>query len=188
MPDPAQETTTTKIADDDAAAAVIGYPWHTQDDQQDNQYTDALFSANRPAKNHPRAKVSNTASEILKPVVYSDPSKLRVKLADEINAINSFDGFLLGVHNKIEKLPRHSRFGLAQVLDVEQYKLQFYKALELYKFTLIRIKTEAIKALQGQGNLGPQRVLHLLKDNISKPKTAGPAKEQQAATIPEQNE
>jgi len=188
MPDPKKETATIKIADDDAAAAVIRNPWHTQDVQQDYQHTDALFSASRPTKTESRTKAIPATSDSSRYHVYAEPSKLRVKLANEIRAINAFDGFLLGVHDKIEKFPRHSRFGLEQVLDVEQYKVKLYKALELYKFTLIRIRAEAIKALQCQGNLGPQRVLRLLKDSVSKQKTSEQAKEEQAATVSEQNE
>jgi hypothetical protein len=188
MPDPKKETATIKIADDDSAAAVIRNQWHTQDIRQDNQYTDALSLANRPTKTESLTKSIKAISGSSRFHVYSDPSKLRVKLASEIRAINAFNGFLLGVHDKIEKFPRHSRFGLEQVLDVEEYKLKLYEALELYQFTLIRIRAEALKALRCQGNLGPQRVLHLLKDSISKQNTARQAKEQQADVVLEQNE
>ena len=188
MPDPTQKTATIKIADDDAAAAVIRNRWHTQDVQQDSQYTDALFSASRPTETKARNKAITATSESSRYHVYSEPGKLRVKLVNEIRAINAFDGFLLGVHNKIDKFPRHTWFGLEQVLDVERYKVKLYKALELYKFTLIRIKVEALKALRCQGNLGPQRALRLLNDSVSKPKTAEQAEEEQAATVSEQNE
>ncbi len=188
MPDAIKETATNKIADDDAAAAVIRKRWHTQDIRQNNQYTDALFSANRPTKTESRTKATKATSGGSKFHVYSEPSKLRVKLANEIKAINAFDGFLLGVHDKIDKFPRHSWFGLEQILDVEDYKLKLFKALELYVFTLIRIKTKAYKALRCQGNLGPQRVLYLLKDRISKQNAAKQAKERQTVTVSEQNE
>jgi hypothetical protein len=188
MPPPIQKTATNKIVDSDAAAAVIRNPLHAQDDRQDFQYTYALFSASRPTKSEPRPKASAAASESSRQIVYSDPSKLQVKLADEINAINSFDGFLLGVHDKIEKFSRHTEFGLEQILEVEQHIAKLHETLELYKFTLKRIIAEALKALRCQGNLGPQRVLDLLRENISKQKTAAQVKEQQAPAASEQNE
>jgi hypothetical protein len=56
-----------------------------------------------------------------------------------------------------------------QVLDVEKYKAELYESLELYKFTLRLIMIDVQKALRGQSNLGPQRILHLFKDTIGKP-------------------
>ena len=109
-------------------------------------------------------------------------------LRDEIKAINSFDGFMLGVHDKIEEFTEHTQFGLEQVLDVEQNMADLHESLELYKFTLKQIRAEALKTLRCQGNLGPQRVLHLLRESVSKPKTAEQVKEEQATTVSEQNE
>ena len=183
MPDPTQKTATIKIADDDAAAAVISNPWHIQDVQQDNQYPDAVFSASRPTETELRTNAIAATSESTRFHVYSEPSKLRVKLADEIKAIDAYDGFLLGVYDKIEKFSRHTEFGLEQVLDVEQRMGELYETLELYKFTLKRIRAEALDVLQCQGNLGPQRVLHLLEETIAKLNAAG----QQSVTEPEQN-
>lgn len=188
LPDPTRKTATITIADDDAAVAVIHNPWQIQDVQQDSRYPDALLSTDRPTDTEPRTKAVTAASEGSRYHVYSDPSKLRVKLADEIKAINSYDGFLLGVYDKIEKFSRHTQFGLEQVLDVEQYIAELHETLEIYKFTLKRIIAEALRALRCQGNLGPQRVLQLLRENIAKQKTAGQAKEEQAATASELNE
>jgi len=92
MSDPTQETATITIADDDAAAAVIRNPWDTQDTQQDKQYSDAFLSMSQPTETSPRTKAIMATSESSRGLVYSDPSKLRVKLADEIKAINSFEG------------------------------------------------------------------------------------------------
>lgn len=188
MSAPSQKIATIKIADDDAAAAVIRNQWHTQDVRQDTQYTDALFSASRPTKTSPRTKASMAASESSRQIVYSDPSKLRVKLADEIKAINSFGGFLLGVHDKIEKFSRHTQFGLEQILDVEQHKVKLYESLELYRFTLRRIRAEALKALRCQANLGPGRVLHLLRDTIAKQIAASQTEEEHGVTVTAQYE
>jgi len=181
MPDPIQETATIKIADDDAAVAVIRNPWQIQDVQQDNGYADVLFSASRPTETEPTNKAITAASESSEYRIYSDPSKLRVKFADEIKAINSFDGFLLGVHDKIEKFSKQTEFDLEQVLDVEQRVGELYETLELYKFTLKQIRAEALKVLQCQGNLGPQRALHLLKETIANQNAAGQDTVQQTA-------
>jgi len=188
MSDPIQEAATITIAADDAAAAVFRNPSQTQNIQKDNQYSDALFSASRPTETKARTKASTAASESSTQIVYSEPGKLKVKLADEIKAINSYDGFLLGVYDKIEKFSRHTQFGLEQVLDVEQNIAELHETLELYKFTLKRIIAEALKALRCQGNLGPRRVLRLLRENISKQKTVRWVKEEQATTTSEQTE
>ena len=188
LPDLKQETVSITIADNDAAAAVICNPLQTKNVQQDGQYADAVLSASRPTETESRTKAITATSESSEYQVYSDPSKLRVKLADEIKAINSYDGFLLGVYNKIEKFSKHTQFGLEQVLDVEQHKGKFYETLELYKFTLKRIKAEALKTLRCQGNLGPQRVLHLLKDTIANQNADGQIIEEQTVAGPEQND
>jgi hypothetical protein len=167
LPDSTQRTAKITIAEDDAAAAVISNPPHRQDIQQDNDCAYAQFLASR-STNKVQTEAEMVLSESSRYHVYSDPGKLRVKLADEIKAINAFDGFLLGVYDKIEKFPRRSEFGLKQILEVEQRSAELYETLELYKFTLKRVTEEAFKALRCQGNLGPQRALTLLKDNIAK--------------------
>ena len=181
---PKQETVKIKIADDDAAAAVIRNPRHTKGIQQDNQNTNGQLSASRSTETGARTKEIMAAAESSRYHIYSDPGKLRIKLTKEIKAINSFDGFMLGVHDKIDKFSRQTEFGLEQILDVEQRRTELYETLELYKFTLKRVRAEASKALRCQGNLGPQRVLRLLKKTISQQNVAGQAIEEQAA-VPE---
>jgi hypothetical protein len=165
LQDPTQKMAKITIADDDAAAAVISNPPDTKT----------------------QAGAKMVSSESPRFHIYSDPGKLRVKLEDEIKAINAFDGFLIGVHEQIEEFPRHSEFGLEQVLDVEKRMAEVHEALELYKFTLKRVREEALKALRCQGNLGPERALNLLKDNIAKLIAAGQAKDEQAVADPERN-
>jgi len=188
LPDLAQETATITIADDDAAVAVIRNPWYTQDVQQDSQYPDALLSTDLSTETEPRTKAITAISESSKYQVYSDPSKLRVKLADEIKAINAYDGFLLGIYDKIEEFPERIEFNLEQVLEVEKRVGELYETLELYKFTLKRITAEALKSLQCQGNLGPERALYLLKETIANQNTDTQATEEQTAAAPEQNQ
>jgi len=157
---PAQKTAQKTIVNNDAAAAVIN-PWSTQDVSP--TFESSAFS------------------------VYSEAGEHVKWLRTEIKAINSYDGFLLGVHDKIEKFKKQTQFTLQQILDVEKHKAELYESLELYKFTLRRIRSENLKALRCQGNLGPQRVLHLLKDTIRKINTADQAKEQQSVTTSEEN-
>jgi hypothetical protein len=160
-PDLKQKTAKKTTADNEATEAVIN-SWHTQD--------------------------SHSTSENTPFSVYSEPSEYVRWLRSEIEAINSFDGFLLGVHDKIEKFEKHTQFGLEQILDVEKHNAELYESLELYKFTLRRIQADALKALRCQGNLGPQRVLHLLKETIAKENTADQVIEQQTTTNQKQNE
>ena len=185
LPGPSQQKATIKIADDDAAATVIRNPRHIQNIQQDNEYTDALFSARRSIGTKARTRANPADSESSRFVVYSEPSKLRLKLAEEIKAIDAFDGFQLGVHDNIEKFPKNSEFILKQVLDVEKRMAEAHETLELYKFTLKRIRSEALKALRCQGNLGPQRVLLLLRETIAKEHTTKQATDEQAVADPE---
>lgn len=159
-PAPTLKATKKTIVDDEAAAAVIN-PRHKQDILPSDSST---FS------------------------VYSEPSEYVKWLRSEIKAINSYDGFLLGVHDKIEKFTKHTQFGLEQILDVEKYKAELYENLELYRFTLRRIHANVLKALRCQGNLGPQRVLHLLKESVEKENTVDQVIEQQTTTNQKQHE
>ncbi|MFC1794250.1 hypothetical protein ACFL3Q_11755 [Planctomycetota bacterium] len=110
LPNPKRETVKTKIANDDAAAAVINpwavfNPWDTQGTQP--------------------------GSESSKFPVYSDAGKIVEWFREEIISINSFDGFMLGVHEKIEEFTDHTEFGLDQVLDVEQNIADLHETLEI---------------------------------------------------------
>lgn len=188
LPDPIKEKATIKFVDDDTAVALVGKLWHPQEIQQDSPNADALLSTNRPTNTNSQSNVIPLTSESASLSVYSNPSEFVAWLKDEIKAINSFDGFLLGVHEKIEEFTEQTEFGLEQILDVEQNITELHETLELYKFSLQRITADAIKALRGQGNLEPQRVLHLLRESVSMPKTVEQAIEEQANTVSEQNE
>jgi len=186
IPAPTKEAATIKIADDDAAASVIRHRFYAQDVQQDGRPADTPFSPAQPTSNETGTKAASPTSESLPYSVYSDPSKLVTKLRKEIEAINSFDGFLIGVHDKIDEFSKHTEFSLDQVLDVEQRMAELHEKLELSKFSLPRVKAEAFKVLRCQGNLGPMRALHLLRDNIAKLNNASQAKGQPDSE-PEQN-
>jgi len=174
---PTKKAAVTKISDDDAAAAVIRHRFYAKD-VQDDRSADTPLSPAQPTSNEAGTKVTSPTSESSPYSVYTDPGKLVKKLRDEIKAINSFDGFLIGVHNKIEEFSKHTEFSLDQVLDVEQRMAELHKKLELSKFSLPRVKAEAFKVLRCQGNLGPMRALHLLRDNIAKLNNTGRAEGQ----------
>ena len=184
-PDPTQKTATIKIADDDAATAVIRHRFYTQD-VQDDRSADSPFSPAQPTSNEAGTKVTSPTSESSPYSVYSDPSKLVTKLRKEIEAINSYDGFLIGVHDKIDEFSKNTEFSLDQVLDVEKRIAKLHEKLELSKFSLPRVKAEAFKVVRCQGNLGPMRALHLLRDNIAKLNNARQSKGQ-GDSEPEQN-
>ena len=185
MSDPTQETATIKIADDDASAVVIQHRFYTQD-VQDGHPADTPFSPSIPPSKENGTKASSPTSESSPYSVYTDPGKLVSKLRKEIDAINSFDGFLIGVHDKIDKFSKNTEFSLDQVLDVEQRIAKLHEKLELSKFSLPRVKAEAFKVVRCQGNLGPMRALHLLRDNIAKLNNSKQAKGQPDSE-PEQN-
>ena len=149
LPDPIQEIAKLTIAYDNAAVAVVGKLWRPQEVRQDSLNADALLSTSRPTNTNSQSNVIPLTSESASLSVYSNPSEFVAWLKDEIKAINSFDGFLLGVHEKIEEFTEQTEFGLEQILDVEQNIAELHETLELYKFSLQRITADAIKALRG---------------------------------------
>jgi len=113
--------------------------------------------------------------------VYSDVSELLARLRKEIEEIRSFDGFLVGVHDKIEKFNEPVEFRGEQVQDVQQHMTEVNAKLELGIFSLARVREQALRALRGQQQPEPQRVLDLLKDDVTRPVTAEQAVTQTAA-------
>lgn len=101
--------------------------------------------------------------------VYSDVSELLARFKEEIGKIRSFDGFLLGVHDKIERFSPPAEFDLDQVQDVMQHMADVTSRLELGVFSLARIHEQALKALRSQDEPQPERVLKLLEDDSQKP-------------------
>ncbi len=193
-------TAPTKIADDDAAAAIIRHARRAEisNAQQDTDnanitptpaqkmrdfciairdriaemitLADQIASGRSSARNlakdmeNPAEAARNTPESSEYPV-YSDISELLTTVRDEIEAINSFEGFLLGVHEKIEKFTTHAEFDLEQILDVEKNMTQRNTTLEIGIFSLARVREQALKVLRCQEDLEPERVLHLLKDS-----------------------
>jgi hypothetical protein len=196
-----------KIADDDAAAAVIANPLHarTAGAREGDRNAGAMSSLRQPMRDamagarEKLAKLRQLAEEVAGSrfsakglardmetgaegigsaaegsgySIHSDVSELLAALRDEIKAINSFEGFLLGVHDKIEKFTEQAEFSLEQILDIEQNMSRRNSTLEIGKFSLVRIHMEQLKALRGQANLKSERVLRLLKDDAASPSTA----------------
>jgi len=106
--------------------------------------------------------------------VYSDVSELLARFKKEIGKIRSFDGFILGVHDKIERFSPPAEFDLDQVQDVMQHMADVTSRLELGVFSLARVREKALKALRSQDEPEPERVLKLLEDEAQKPKAFQP--------------
>lgn len=104
--------------------------------------------------------------------VYTDVSKLLAHFREEVEKIKSFDGFLLGVHDKIERFSPPAEFDLDQVQDVMQHMAEVTSKLELGVFSLARIREKALKALRCQDEPQPDRVLKLLEDDTQKSNAA----------------
>ena len=106
--------------------------------------------------------------------VYSDVSELLSRFKEEIGKIRSFDGFLLGVYDKIEDFKPTAEFDLNQVHDVEEHMAKVTSKLELGVFSLASIREKALKALRSQDEPQPERVLKLLEDETQKPHAGQP--------------
>ena len=99
------------------------------------------------------------------PRVHTDAGQLLTTFQEELEQINAFDGFLLGVHEKIEQFKTPAEFGLNQVEDVEQNMTETNAKLDLGIFSLARVREQAMRTLRCQ-DLEPGRVLFLLQDPL----------------------
>jgi len=88
-------------------------------------------------------------------------------LKNEIEAIGDFQEFMLDVHEKIEEVTQYVQFRLDQDADVDQNIPELKNNLELGKFTVDRMREEALRALQGQAHLEHERVLNILKNSVN---------------------
>ena len=104
--------------------------------------------------------------------VYSDVSSLLSYFRGAIKEIRSFEGFLIGVHDKIEKFVPQAEFDLNQVGDVEEHMANITARMELGVFSLAHVREEALKALRCQESPEPQRALALLEDDVRDPNSA----------------
>jgi hypothetical protein len=129
------------------------------------------FSARQTGDKHEEnAEVIKNNTDLTEKRVYSDVSKLLARFKEEIEEIKSFDGFLLGVPDKIERFSPPAEFDLDQVQDVMQHMAEVTSKLELGVFSLARVREKALKALRCKDEPQPDRVLKLLEDDTKKSK------------------
>ncbi|MHC4423772.1 MAG: flagellin N-terminal helical domain-containing protein [Planctomycetota bacterium] len=86
------------------------------------------------------------------------------KIREEIEAIRDYDGFLLGVKEKVEDVKTLMQFELENILEVAENVTERNMNLELGAFSLVRVAEEARKALRGQANVTSNTALKLLRD------------------------
>lgn len=85
------------------------------------------------------------------------------KVRETIEAIDNYDGFLLGAYEQIDQISSPMQFKLKDILKVEERIDQLDDTLELGIFTIHRIQQEAAKALRGQANIEPENALALIQ-------------------------
>ncbi len=91
-----------------------------------------------------------------------DMDTLAKKIKREIQAIMDYDGFLIGVEEKIESFTTLMAFELQDLLEVEENMAEKNMTLELAKFTLARVLQDMRKALYSQANVSPATAAALL--------------------------
>jgi hypothetical protein len=97
-----------------------------------------------------------------KHIIYADIGKMLEKIRKEIQAINSSEGFLFGVRDRIEEFAIYTELNLSQFLEMEQKTAEQDEISESARFSSSRIKQESQKALQFQANINHDRALKLL--------------------------
>ena len=90
------------------------------------------------------------------------PDMLWKRIEEEIQAIIEYDGFLLGVEEKIESFTTLMAFELQDLLEVEEHMAEKNMTLELARFTLARVLENMREALHGQANVSPTAAAALL--------------------------
>ena len=95
--------------------------------------------------------------------VYDTPGSMLQKFRESIEAIRNYDGFTLGVYEKIDQFPSLMQFKLKDFLKIEEQISQSEDTLEANTFTIHRIRQEVAKALKGQANIEPEKALTLIR-------------------------
>lgn len=98
--------------------------------------------------------------------LFGNSKSMAEKVKEAMEAIIGFDGFLLGVSQRIEKVTTHVQFELGAILDVVENIKEHNRNSELGIYSLSRVLEEAYKALRGQANIEPEAALQLLLDPI----------------------
>ena len=91
-----------------------------------------------------------------------DMDTLAKKIKREIQAIMDYDGFLIGVEEKIDSFTTLMAFELQDLLGVEEHMAEQNMTLELAKFSLARVLQNMRKALHSQANVSPAAAAALL--------------------------
>jgi DNA repair ATPase RecN len=101
--------------------------------------------------------------------VFGNSRSLVEKMVDAMEAIRAFDGFLIGVSQRIEKVATHVQFELAEILDVVENIKERNRNLEIDFFSLTQMLERAYEAMRGQANIEPETAVELLLDPIGSP-------------------
>ena len=111
---------------------------------------------NIPAKNFGVSPTDVDLSE--------DTDTLFKKIKRQIQEILDYDGFLIGVEEKIEEFATAMAFHLQDILLVEDHMAEKNMTLEVAKYCLARIQQNMRNALRGQANVSPATAVRLLID------------------------
>lgn len=101
-------------------------------------------------------------SEGSKNIIYAEVGEILKKIRDEIQAINSSEGHILDLRDRIEEFASFTESNLSNFMEAEQKTVEQDKVSELARFSSNRIKLQSQKALQFQANIDPDRALKLL--------------------------
>jgi predicted nucleic acid-binding Zn-ribbon protein len=128
------------------------------------------FSAGALTKQETNTKLIKFEDEDSRAKVYNESSKLLQDIREAMEEIRSFDGFLLGVHDKIEEFKEQTEFSAEQIQDIQKNMTELNTSLEIGIFSLTRVHEEMLKELRGQEEgLDENKALQLLKDIIKSP-------------------
>ncbi|MHC4556378.1 MAG: hypothetical protein ACYTFW_23865 [Planctomycetota bacterium] len=135
------------------------------------QNTDHSEHSTKPTQNG----ISNSTKSTAKiKIADNDPAAVVIR-----NPLHTQTGYIQQDSRNTNPLSsQQGEFGLEQILDIEQNMTKQNVNSEIGRFSPERIHEEAFKALRCQGNLETERVLHLLKDDVTK---------QNKATVTEQS-
>jgi hypothetical protein len=86
------------------------------------------------------------------------------RLKKEIQELLAFEETLLRVQEKIDKHTEYMQLRFEQISGDEKGRADVVDNLELGRYTVARMKDEALEALWGQANLNAERVLNFLKN------------------------
>ena len=91
-----------------------------------------------------------------------NPDTLFKKIRNQIQAILDYDGFLLGVEEKLQSARTLMAFELQDILEVEEHMARTNMTLELAKFSLARVLQDARLALASQAHVTAAAAVALL--------------------------